>query len=76
MARYDRRFNSTMTGMKVDDTEKSRIATDATAEVYENALDEITVPADGTNEVAEGTLGETITALAARIKALEDAAQG
>ena len=34
----------------------------------------VTVPADAASEVAEGTLQETISALAARIKALEDAA--
>ena len=33
----------------------------------------VTVPADATNGVDEGTLQETITALAARIKVLEDA---
>lgn len=44
------------------------------ASVDDTAVLDVTVPADATNEVAEGTLQETITALAARIKALEDAA--
>ncbi|WP_100504090.1 hypothetical protein [Mycobacteroides abscessus] len=35
----------------------------------------VVVPADEINEVDEGTLQETITALAQRIKALEDAAE-
>lgn len=43
-------------------------------ELEDNTVLGVTIPADPENEVDEGTLLETITALAERVKALEDAA--